>query len=134
FTEHLLLHGVVLGLTRPDGRWPGPLGVSPAGRGPGKVLRWLGMSMAASKNMVEWLGLARGSALPMLVSPLLFGMVHLGKDTRELVLAFPGGLVQAYLAYRSNSWLTPLAIHLATASMALLMMMTIRHSPLHSVW
>ncbi len=126
FTEHLLLHGVVLGLARPDGRWPDPAPLPPPGKGPIGILRWLGLAMprdhATDQGVSAWLGLLPGCLIPMVFSALLFGMVHLGKDTRELVLAFPGGLAQAYIAYRSNSWFTPFLIHLATASVALAMM------------
>jgi hypothetical protein len=132
FTEHLLLHGVVLGLARPDGRWPDPWPLPPPAKGFVGVLRWLGLANDAPwhhpledrrlPNICVWLGLAPGCLMPILFSTFLFGMVHLGKDTRELALAFPGGLAQAYIAYRSNSWFTPLLIHLCTASAALLMM------------
>lgn len=125
FTEHLLLHGIVLGLARPDGRWPQPA-PAPAGSGRLGVFGWLGMAMPHERDSGSrwsaWLGLAPGCLLPMFFSALLFGLVHLGKDSRELVLAFPGGLAQAYIAYRSNSWFTPFLIHLATASAALAMM------------
>lgn len=124
-TEHLFLHGIVLGLTRPDGRWADPAAV-PDGQARGRrILRWLGManSRLRETGWSTWLGLPVGCWLAMVCSALLFGMVHLGKDTRELVLSFPGGLLQAYVACRSNSWLTPFVIHLATALAALLMMM-----------
>ncbi len=126
FTEHLLLHGIVLGLSHPAGRWPQPIPVAHAETGRIAVLRWLGMAESIGEGVGKWLGLAPGCFIPMLYSALLFGMVHLGKDTRELVLAFPGGLAQAYIAYRSNSWYTPFIIHLATASMALVMMLGMR--------
>lgn len=143
-TEHVLLHGIVLGLARPDGRWLEPRPIPPHSTGFVGALRWLGMAMPPTvcsneldkreqlthqfrkQRLLEfsaWLGLAPGCLAPMLFSAMLFGLVHLGKDTRELVLAFPGGLAQAYIAYRSNSWFTPFFIHLATASAALLMMM-----------
>ncbi len=136
FTEHLLLHGVVLGLARSDGRWPDPGPIPAPAKGIIGVLRWLGLANDAAlhlpsesrrlMNACTWLGLAPGCIRPMLFSAFLFGMVHLGKDTRELILAFPGGLAQAYIAYRSNSWFTPLLIHLATASAALFMMIWMR--------
>ena len=126
FTEHLLLHGVVQGLARPDGRWADSAPLPPPGKGLNRFLHWLGLAMprahATGQRVSSWLGLAPGCLIPMVFSALLFGMVHLGKDTRELVLAFPGGLAQAYIAYRSNSWFTPFLIHLATASAALAMM------------
>lgn len=130
FTEHLLLHGVVLGLTYSGGRWPSPAPIPPIGGGPRKMLRCFGMAMPASHSVTQWLGLAPRSLLPIFISALLFGLVHLGKDTRELVLAFPGGLVQAYIAYRTNSWFTPFFIHLATACAALVMMIWMRHHTL----
>lgn len=142
FTEHLLLHGVVLGLARPDGRWPDPAPVPNPAKGLVGILRWLGLANPThaissgegptprtnrrSGALSRWLGLATGCLVPMALSALLFGLVHLGKDSRELILAFPGGLAQAYIAYRSRSWLTPFAIHLATASMALAMMLWMR--------
>lgn len=126
FTEHLFLHGVVLGLARSNGRWPEGVSVPSLGNGFAGVLRWLGLGMpgphSASRRVSGWLGLMPGCLFPIFFSAMLFGMVHLGKDARELVLAFPGGLAQAYIAYRSNSWWTPFFIHLATASMALTMM------------
>lgn len=124
-TEHFLLHGVVLGLTRPDGRWRSPLPPPERSGGSGGMLAWLGLknSSIANGRRETWLGIPAGSLFPIAFSALLFGMVHLGKDTRELVLSFPGGVVQGYLALRSDSWLTPLIIHLATASIALLMML-----------
>ena len=126
FTEHLLLHGIVLGLSRPEGRWADPAPLPPPRGGIGGVLSWLGLASQPCKNggnrLTAWLGLASGCIVPMLFSALLFGMVHLGKDTRELILSFPGGLAQAFIAYRTNSWATPFLIHLGTASTALAMM------------
>ena len=44
FTEHLLLHGVVLGLARPGGRWPDAATLPPPVKGPIGFLRWLGLA------------------------------------------------------------------------------------------
>lgn len=130
FTEHLLLHGVVLGLARPDGCWPQSVPLVLQRKGFTGFLRWLGLANpsnhAVAHRCVSWLGLASGCLIPIGFSALLFGLVHLGKDTRELILAFPGGLAQAYITYRSNSWFTPFLIHLATASLALAMMLGMR--------
>lgn len=124
FTEHLFLHGAVLGLVRRDGRWPEPVPLSSGGRGFTRLLRWLGMAQQPLRDsgLAGWLGLAPGGFGPMMFSALLFGMVHMGKDVRELILSFPGGLAQGYLAYRSNSWWTPFLVHLATALIAMAMM------------
>lgn len=123
-TEHLFLHGAVLGLVRREGCWIEAAPVGTGGGGVTRLLRWLGLAnrpLRASGWSV-WLGLAPGCIGPMFFSALLFGMVHLGKDARELILSFPGGLAQGYVAYRSNSWLTPFLIHLATALIAMVMM------------
>lgn len=127
-TEHFLLHGVVLGLCTPCGRWPEVDAPQQTERRLIGLLRWLGLSGAGSKSgsMSGWLGLPPGCLLPIVVSALLFGGVHLGKDVRELVLSFPGGLAQGYIAFRSGTWFTPFALHLATASAALGMMLWFR--------
>ena len=61
----------------------------------------------------------------MVTSATLFGVVHIGKDPREMLLSVPGGLALAYVAYRSNSWLIPYILHLATAGTALALMMIV---------
>ncbi len=64
------------------------------------------------------INLPDGCLLAVLASAMLFGLVHLGKDPRELMLSLPGGIALGYLAYRTNTWLIPLALHLATAGTA----------------
>jgi hypothetical protein len=124
FTEHVLIHGVVLGLSTPGGRWPK---VEPPAKTDRGILAWLGLTTVGSDGprRFGW-GLPAGCLMPIAISALLFGGVHLGKDYRELVLSFPGGLAQAYIALRSGSWLTPFGIHLATATTALGMMLWFR--------
>jgi hypothetical protein len=130
-TEHFLLHGVVLGLCRREMRWPAAPPVrshtAPGGDPLSRLLRWIGMAQPTedsrwTSRARQWLGLPEGCVAAMITSAVLFGLVHLGKDTRELMLSFPGGLAQAYVAYRTNSWLTPFVLHLATATTALGMM------------
>jgi hypothetical protein len=130
-TEHFLLHGVVLGVCHGDGRWPVVTDEASASAGaPRGFLVWLGLAQPTGdargwERFRRWIGLPSGCLPAMVTSAMLFGLVHLGKDLRELVLAFPGGVAQAYLAYRTNSWLTPFALHLATAATALGMMLLV---------
>lgn len=126
-TEHFFFHGVLLGLFRADLRWPAPPSVvEDATRGSKRLLQWLGLAQPTAgahrcQRVTRWLGLPDGCLLSITVSALLFALVHVGKDPRELLLSLPGGLAQGYLAYRTNSWLVPLMLHVATAGTALLM-------------
>lgn len=107
-----ILRWIGLGHDRMDGvvtEWGIVAGVAGA-----DITRW--------SRMRIWIGLPRDCAFAVLGSALLFAMVHVGKDPRELVLSLPGGIILAYLAYRTNSFLTPLILHLATAGTALAMM------------
>ncbi len=69
------------------------------------------------------LGLPEGCAVPILASGLLFYVIHIGKDAREALMSLPGGVALAYIALRTNSYLTPLLLHAATALTAFLMML-----------
>jgi len=129
--EHFFFHGVLLAAFRRDRRWPGATALTPVtGTGWRRWMQWVGLAQPIDHHAVgrlervrQWLGLPRGCAVAMVGSAALFGFIHVGKDVRELLLSFPGGLASAYLAYRSNSWLTPLALHLATAGTAFLMLL-----------
>lgn len=131
--EHFLLHGVLLAALRPGMRWPEPPAMPEADaerasdvsgnvrwaadfgtRGSGTAGRW--------HTVLSWLRLPRHCTPAVIGSASLFALVHVGKDPRELVLSVPGGIALAYLAYRTNSFLTPLVLHLATAGTALGMM------------
>jgi len=128
FAEHFFFHGIMLAVFRPGARWPQRPEVAPlAGGRLTAALRWLGLAQPVGEarrinRLTKWLGLPDGCLAAVLVSGLLFGAIHLGKDPRELLLSIPGGMALAYLAYRTNSWLTPFALHLATAGTALLLM------------
>jgi membrane protease YdiL (CAAX protease family) len=72
-------------------------------------------------RLTRWIGLPADCVPAILTSTTLFGLVHVGKDPRELLLSLPGGVALAYIAYRTNSWLTVFVLHLATAGTAFLM-------------
>ncbi|MGB2988291.1 MAG: CPBP family intramembrane glutamic endopeptidase [Phycisphaerae bacterium] len=149
-TEHFFLHGLVLAACRANRRWPPPLpvecgiglpecgtglpecgraaGFSPRGRARDfrSTLRWLGLAQPTGdtgglRRITRWLGLAGGCVPAIVTSTMLFGLVHIGKDPRELVLSVPGGVALAYVAYRTNTWLIPFLLHVATAGTALAM-------------
>ncbi len=149
FAEHFLFHGFMLGVFRVGHRWPGPAPVmEPTRSGARGCLVWLGLAQSAPivpvscgtglqpvKSQVEnpchtpvtrWLGLPGGCWPAIVVSATLFYAVHLGKDPREALMSLPGGVALAYIAYRTNSWLTPFVLHLLTAVTALLMLLNVR--------
>jgi membrane protease YdiL (CAAX protease family) len=70
------------------------------------------------RRVTSWIGLQSGCVPAVLASAALFALVHVGKDWRELLLSVPGGIVLAYMAYRTNTWLVPFVLHLATAGTA----------------
>jgi len=127
--EHFLLQGVVLATCRPGRRWPAARSdESAGGRGWRRLLQWVGLAQpigggGPSTRLTAWLGLAPRCLPAVLVSGLMFGLVHFGKHPRELLLSLPGGIAQAWMAYRSNTWLIPFALHLATAATTLLLML-----------
>jgi len=91
------------------------------------VLRWIGMAQPTDgargvQRFTRWLGLPDGCLDAVLLSGLLFGFVHSGKNPRELLLSFPGGTFLAYLAYRCNSWHAPYLLHALTVLAAGAMM------------
>jgi len=127
-SEHFLFHGVMLAALRRGTGWPSPAKVSdePA-RGWVRPLRWIGLAQPTTdergtRRITAWLGLPAGCVCAVIVSGLLFGAAHIGKDGREFLLSFPGGMASAYIAYRTNSALVPFLLHAATAGAACLMM------------
>jgi membrane protease YdiL (CAAX protease family) len=123
-TEHLFFHGVLLAAFRPGLRWPAPPPVvRDAVGGWRRRLQWIGLAQPRDGarglgRVTRWIGLPDGCVPAILASALLFAAVHIGKDARELVLSAPGGVALAYIAYRTNSLLTPLILHTATAATA----------------
>jgi len=124
-TEHFLLQGVVLAALRDDRRWPPPESLAPIDTASvaAKKLQWLGLAQptngANGLRIVErWLGMPRGCVFAILGSGLMFALIHVGKNPRELLLSLPGGIALAILSYRTNTWLTAFVLHLATAGTA----------------
>ena len=128
FCEHLFFEGLMLGAFRDGGRWPPPARISKIeGSRFFRVLRWIGMAQPIGESkgiqrITRWLGLPDGCLAAVLLSGLLFGMVHAGKNPRELLLSFPGGTFLAFLAYRCNSWHAPYLLHASTVLAAGAMM------------
>jgi len=127
-TEHFFLHGVMLAALRSDWRWPTP---APGpehhdGRLWRRLLAYIGLGgpsrYPGQSGIAGWLQLAPGCVFAMVGSAALFALVHVGKDWREAVLSIPGGLAVAYIAYRSDSWLTPFLLHAMTAGATLVLM------------
>ncbi len=129
-TEHFFLHGALLAVCRPGRRWPSPAPVSTdAVNAVVKALQWLGFAQPTGeargmRRLIRWIGLPDGCVPAIVASAMLFGLVHVGKDPRELFLSLPGGFALAYISYRTNSWFTPFVLHLATAGTACLMIVT----------
>ncbi len=126
-TEHFLFHGIMLALFRRGFTWPTspPVDCS-ATNSWRRALQWVGLAQPVHgasgwAGFVAWCGLPQGCVFAVVMSGILFGAVHIGKDPRELILSLPGGLLLAYLAYRTNGFLIPLMLHLATASTAFLL-------------
>jgi hypothetical protein len=124
-TEHFLFHGAILAALRGDLRWPAF--VSEGAVSPG-VLRWLGVAQPTDgavglQRAMRWLGLPDGCLFAVLGSAFLFFLVHVGKDSREMVLSLGGGAASAWLAYRTNSCVTPFLLHVATAGATLGLML-----------
>ena len=120
FCEHLFFEGLMLGAFRDGGRWPPPARISKIdGSWFHRVLRWIGIAQPTGESkgvqkITRWLGLPDGCLGAVLLSGLLFCMVHAGKNPRELLLSYPGGTFLAYLAYRCNSWHAPYLLHAST--------------------
>ncbi len=150
FAEHFFFHGIMLGAFRAVHRWPEPAAIDQsATTRTGRALQWLGLAQPggmpkpasggrghgarildrakvcqawAVQRITRWIGLQDGCLVAICTSAMLFGLVHISKDPRELMLSLPGGFAMAYIAYRTNSWLVPFALHLATAGSACLLM------------
>jgi hypothetical protein len=130
--EHFLFHGVFLAAFRVGHRWPGPPPKDARATAAQKrLLQWLGLAQPVDgtsgfSRVVRWFGLQPGCVPAICASAALFGLIHVGKDFRELLLSIPGGVALAYIAYRTNSWFTPFLLHLATAGTACAMIVWAR--------
>ena len=105
--EHFLISGVFVAMLLPGRRLP-QVSVAPLeGSRRVRVLRWLGLAQPGEgrggSRVVAWFGLTGISLMAIVVSGLLFGMVHVGKSGLELALSFPGGVAVAYVTLRSRS-------------------------------
>ncbi len=131
-SEHFVMHGLLLAVFRRSLRWPPPpehVAVDTVLRR-ARLLQWLGLRRPTGDArgvvwIVRWIGLPSGCMGAMVGSTIMFSLVHVGKDPRELLLSVPGGMALAYLAYRTNSWLTPFVLHLATAGTACVIMVLV---------
>jgi len=133
--EHFLYQGVLLAVLRRERRWPARTTPEPGADGRRHPwLQWLGWAQSVGQargwaRWRSWLGLPEGCLWAVLVSGLLFAAIHAGKNERELLLSLPGGLALAYLAYRTDSWLVPFALHLSTAGTAAVLMVKLAPAP-----
>ena len=124
FCEHFFFHGVMPAAFRTGHRWPDSAQLDRSAQTPWRrLLQWLGFAQPTDTTantwpITRWLGLKEGCAGAILVSGLLFGAVHSGKDGRELFLSYPGGVFLGYMAYRCNSWFAPFFLHLGTVAVA----------------
>ncbi len=126
FCEHFFFEGVILAAFRANGRWPNPAKlIQDAPSGWRRAAQWFGVAQPVGsarglQRVTRWLGLPAGCCSAILLSGALFGLVHWGKGGREFLLAFPGGVFLAALAYRCNSWHAPYLLHAGTVSAAAL--------------
>ena len=132
FCEHFFFEGVMLAAFRADGRWPQPAivmrGTSSGWR---RVAQWFGLacptgSARGLQRVTRWLGIPDGCFGAILLSGVLFGLMHRGKVGREFLLAFPGGIFLSVLAYRCNSWHAPYLLHAGTVTAAAAMFLAMR--------
>ena len=132
FCEHFFFEGVMLVAFRAEGRWPPPPTlVQDATSGRRRVAQWFGVacptgSAQGLQRVTRWLGLPDGCVGAILLSGVLFGLVHWGKAGREFLLAFPGGIFLAALAYRCNSWHAPYLLHAGTVTAAAVMFLAMQ--------
>lgn len=124
--EHFFFHGALLAVFRAGQRWPPPAPVAvDATNTLARALQWIGLvqptrGTKGARRVIRWTGLPDGCLPAIAASAMLFGLIHVGKDPRELVLSIPGGVALGYMAYRTDTWLTPFVLHLATAGTACL--------------
>jgi hypothetical protein len=117
--EHFLICGTYVAIMLPDRKLPHPVSMAPVEGNPViRLLRWLGLAQPSlipgHNRFLAWFGLSGASLFAILVSGILFGIVHIGKPhTLELILSFPGGVAVAYITLRSHSIWPAIAAHWA---------------------
>ncbi len=129
FCEHFFFGGVLLAVFRDDGRWPGAPSLDREScKGWRRIAQWFGIAQPTGlttglERFARWLGIPSGCIGAIVLSGVLFGLVHAGKSGREFLLAFPGGIFLAALAYRCNSWHAPYLLHAGTVTAAVVMLL-----------
>lgn len=114
--EHIFIEGLVLALALPSG---GLHAIEePTRRGP---WAWLGFGLPpGQRGWLAWLGIPAGAWPALIGQALLFGLVHSGKASSEVLMAFPGGLGLGMLTYRIRSVWPGVLLHLGTSAIILL--------------
>ncbi len=131
FSEHFFCHGFLLAILRPGMRWPDPPPVVADGKtAVVRFLQWCGLAQLVGDSgtvgkITRWLGLPDRCLLAIGGSTVAFFLLHLGKDPRELAVSVLNGILLAYVAYRTNSWLVPFIVHglAAVASFLVILIM-----------
>jgi len=107
--EHFLILGILVALMLPNRRLPEPAFIAPAEGSPlTRRLRWLGiaqpMTPDSDNRVLAWFGLNWTSLFAIIVSGLVFYMIHLGRANHiEVALSLPGGIVVSYITVRTHS-------------------------------
>jgi len=107
--EHFLILGILTAMMLPLRRLPNPVYLAPIEGSKGqKILRWLGvaqpMTRDSDKRLLAWFGLNWTSLFAIVVSGLVFFMIHLGRDNPvEVGLSLPGGILVSYITFRTHS-------------------------------
>ncbi len=107
--EHFLILGILVALMLPHRRLPNPAYMAPIEGSRGKkILRWLGiaqpMTIDSDNRALAWFGLNWTSLFAIVVSGLVFYMLHLGRANHvEVALSLPGGMLVAYITFRTHS-------------------------------
>ena len=107
--EHFLILGILVALMLPNRRLPNPAFLAPIEGSRGqRILRWLGigqpMTIDSDNRILAWWGLNWTSLFSIVVSGLVFYMLHLGRDNPvEVALSLPGGILVAYITFRTHS-------------------------------
>lgn len=107
--EHFLILGILTALMLPNRRLPNPAFLAPIEGSTGKkILRWLGIAQPitidSDNRHLAWFGLNWTSLFSIVVSGLVFYMLHLGRaNPVEVALSLPGGILVAYITFRTHS-------------------------------